>query len=166
MNISLKEITDRINTLTKPFAQLLKSRPSPVQLMENGNIIKSIALNRQCERFLHDLLNALADQQVYVERYLKNFRNQLNKIHEIVKFRTAIPISSIFVSTPRNNNNNRNHDLYATYTNTPAMHACTHERTLLHLCAQQNKVVCACDNAGQTRFPLLAHQHSATVFGD
>lgn len=70
----------------------------PTESIENNNVNKSITLNRQCERFLHDLLNTLTDHHIHIERYLKHFRNQLNKIHEIVKFRTAIPITSIFVS--------------------------------------------------------------------
>lgn len=70
--------------------------------IENNNVIKLITLNRQCERFLFDLLNTLVDHQIHIERCLKNFRSQLNKIHEIVKFRIAIPITSIFVSIQLN----------------------------------------------------------------
>lgn len=94
---SLKEITDRIELLMAPLGK----RPSfdiiPSSI-KNNNIIKSITLNRQCERFLYDLLNTLTDHQMHIDRCLKNFRSQLNRIHEIVKFRTAIPITSIFVS--------------------------------------------------------------------
>lgn len=97
LGISLKEVNDRIDILSKPFSKLLKLNESP-HLIESNKIIKAITLNRQCERYLRDLVNTLADHQVYIENYLKNFRIQLNKIHEIVKFRTAIPITSIFVS--------------------------------------------------------------------
>lgn len=96
--MSLKEITDRIDALTKPFSKLLSLNVSTERIGSN-NIAKAITLNRQCERFLYDLMRILLDHQMYIERCLKNFRSQLNKIHEIVKFRTAIPITSIFVST-------------------------------------------------------------------
>lgn len=97
---SLKEITKRIESLmaSPPLASQPPSFDSLPNLIENNNVIMSITLNRQCERFLFDLLNILADHQQHIERCLKNFRSQLNKIHEIVKFRTAIPITSIFVS--------------------------------------------------------------------
>lgn len=97
LSISLKEVNDRIDALVEPFAKLLKLNESSQQI-ECDKIIKAITLNRQCERYLRDLANTLADHQTYIESYLKNFRIQLNKIHEIVKFRTAIPITSIFVS--------------------------------------------------------------------
>lgn len=93
----MKEVNDRIDALVEPFAKLLKLNESSQQI-ECDKIIKAITLNRQCERYLRDLANTLADHQTYIESYLKNFRIQLNKIHEIVKFRTAIPITSIFVS--------------------------------------------------------------------
>ncbi|XP_055325490.1 cilia- and flagella-associated protein 206 [Sitodiplosis mosellana] len=92
---SLKEITDRTELLMAPLGKLA-SFDMLSSLIENNNIIKSITLNRQCERFLYDLLNTLADHQKHIDRCLKNFRSQLNRIHEIVKFRTAIPITSIF----------------------------------------------------------------------
>lgn len=79
--------------LAKLFASDIHSR-----LIENNNAIKSITLYRQCERFLHDLLITLTEHQIHIDRCLKGFRSQLNKIHETVKFRTAIPITSIFVS--------------------------------------------------------------------
>lgn len=97
LNISLKECTDRIEKLVQPFEKLLMLN-APTELLESHDISKALTLIRQCERFLHDLLNTLANHQMYIERYLKNFRIQLNKIHEIVKFRTAIPINNIFVS--------------------------------------------------------------------
>lgn len=97
LTVSIKEIIDRTETLVKPLEKLLTLNMY-AQLIESININKAITLNRQCERFLRDLLNTLADHQIYIESYLKNFRIQLNKIHEIVKFRTAIPITSIFVS--------------------------------------------------------------------
>lgn len=97
LSTSLKEITGRIESLMRPMANI-SSAETLASLIENNNVIKSITLNRQCERFLYDLLNILTEHQIYIERYLKNYRSQLNKIHETVKFRTAIPITSIFVS--------------------------------------------------------------------
>lgn len=97
LTASLKEIMSRIESLMAPLTKLPSFDMFP-EFIENENVIKSITLNRQCEHFLQDLLNLLSDHQMYIDRYLKNFRNQLNKIHEIVKFRTAIPITSIFVS--------------------------------------------------------------------
>lgn len=95
---SLKEITDRIELLMAPLGTQVSSLDMIPSLMENNNLIKTIILHRQCERFLYDLLSTLVDQQMHIDRCLKNFRNQLNRIHEIVKFRTALPITSIFVS--------------------------------------------------------------------
>lgn len=97
LNASLNEITNRIKALIEPLSTWLALDMLP-QLLEHNNAIESIILNRQCERFLHDLLNTLSDHQMHIDRCLKSFRCQLNKIHEIVKFRTAIPITSIFVS--------------------------------------------------------------------
>lgn len=97
LNQSLNEITSRIELLMNPLAKVLSAETFP-GLIENNNVIKSITLNRQCERFLYDLLNTLTEHQTHIERCLKNYRSQLNRIHETVKFRTAIPISSIFVS--------------------------------------------------------------------
>lgn len=96
LNASLKQIASCIERLVGALGkQSIDRIPS---LIEKNNVIKAITLNRQCERFLYDLLNSLAEQQVHIDRHLKTYRSQLNKIHEIVKFRTAIPISSIFVS--------------------------------------------------------------------
>ncbi|XP_031633398.1 cilia- and flagella-associated protein 206 [Contarinia nasturtii] len=95
LNTSLKEISSRIETLMATLGKLPSFDMLP-SLIENNNVIKSITLNRQCERFLYDLLNILDDHHIHIDRLLKNFRSQLNKIHEIVKFRTAIPITSIF----------------------------------------------------------------------
>lgn len=97
LSASLNEITNRIKALIEPLATWLEPDMLP-QLLEHNNAIESIRLNRQCERFLYDLLNTLSDHQMHIDRCLKSFRCQLNKIHEIVKFRTAIPITSIFVS--------------------------------------------------------------------
>lgn len=57
-----------------------------------------LILYRQCERFIIDLLNTVIDSHKIVERFLRSFRHCLNDIHEIVKFRTAVPIENIFVS--------------------------------------------------------------------
>lgn len=97
LTASLNEITSQITAMVEPIAKQLSHEMLP-QLIESNNAIKAITLYRQCERFLHDLLNTLSDQQIHIDRCLKNFRSQLHKIHEIVKFRTAIPITSIFVS--------------------------------------------------------------------
>lgn len=97
LSASLKEITDQIELLMVPLGKRPTFDILPSSI-ENNYIIKSITLNRQCERFLYDLLNTLTDHQMHIDRCLKNFRSQLNRIHEIVKFRTAIPITSIFVS--------------------------------------------------------------------
>lgn len=97
LNASLNEMKSQIRTILEPMEKL-PTHEMVRRLIVNKNAVKSITLNRQCERFLYDLLSTLSDQQLHIERCLKNFRSQLNKIHEIVKFRTAIPITSIFVS--------------------------------------------------------------------
>lgn len=99
LSASLQEISSRIQSLMGPLGKLV-APDIHCWLIENNNAIKSITLYRQCERFLHDLLITLTDHQIYIDRCLKGFRSQLNKIHETVKFRTAIPITSIFVSIP------------------------------------------------------------------
>lgn len=97
LSASVTEILNRIESLMAPLGKLtiFDMLPNPY---ENNNIIETIILYRQCERFLHDLLNTLVAHQLHIDRCLKSFRSQLNKIHEIVIFRTAIPITSIFVS--------------------------------------------------------------------
>lgn len=102
LTASLNEITSRIKVLIEPFSAWPSHGILPESIKYN-NMIKLITLNRQCEHFLYDLSNTLSDLQIYIDRCLKNFRCQLNKIHEIVKFRTAIPITSIFVSIVEKN---------------------------------------------------------------
>lgn len=100
LNGSLKDIENQISKLLE---SIVVNEATPIQLNqfpindENNIIIKLIIFHRQCERFIYDLLNTLTECNI--DRYLKRFRNQLNEIHEIVKFRTAIPISNIFVSS-------------------------------------------------------------------
>lgn len=100
LNGSLKEIENQISKLIE---SIVVNGATPIQFnqfpinAENNIIIKLIIFHRQCECFIYDLLNTLTECNI--DRYLKRFRNQLNEIHEIVKFRTAIPISNIFVSS-------------------------------------------------------------------
>lgn len=84
-----------VDDTTGKQATSLDMLPSQI---ENNNLIKKITLHWQCDRFLYDLLSTLVEHPIHKDRCLNNFRNQLNRVHEIVKFRTAIPITSIFVS--------------------------------------------------------------------
>lgn len=59
--------------------------------------VKLIILYRQCQQMQDDLFNALLNVQVNCDRLLINFRNCLTRIHNTVKFRTAIAIEHIFV---------------------------------------------------------------------
>lgn len=110
LNISINKIKNRIDVTTKPLlkhidnivAHLSSSSWSQQQRFSfnliDSNIVKLITLYRQCERFIYDVLSTFMDNYVQIDRFLKKFRNQLNEIHEIVKFRTAIPITNVFVS--------------------------------------------------------------------
>lgn len=65
---------------------------------DKQNTIKLIILYRQCQQMQEDLFNAFLDVQVNCDRLLANFRNCLTRIHNTVKYRTAIAIEHIFVS--------------------------------------------------------------------
>lgn len=62
------------------------------------NIVKLIILYRQCQQMHDELFHTLLDVQVNCDRLLINFRNCLTRIHNTVKYRTAIAIEHIFVS--------------------------------------------------------------------
>lgn len=65
---------------------------------DKQNTIKLIILYRQCQQMQDDSFNAFLDIQVNCDRLLANFRNCLTRIHNTVKYRTAIAIEHIFVS--------------------------------------------------------------------
>lgn len=65
---------------------------------DKQNIIKLIILYRQCQQMQDDLFHTFLDVQVNCDRLLANFRNCLTRIHNTVKYRTAIAIEHIFVS--------------------------------------------------------------------
>lgn len=102
MTTSIDEVKSRIEALVirfewdssfwTPNNRLLLNK------FENNEFIKSITLYRQCERFVYDLLSTLIELQLHAERNLKGFRNKMMNIHETVKLRIAVPITSIFVS--------------------------------------------------------------------
>lgn len=65
---------------------------------DEQNTIKLIILYRQCQQMQDDLFNAFLELQVNSDRLLASFRNCLTRIHNTVKYRTAIAIEHIFVS--------------------------------------------------------------------
>lgn len=65
---------------------------------DKQNIVKLIILYRQCQQMQDDLLNKLLDVRGNCDRLLINFRSCLTRIHNTVKYRTAIAIEHIFVS--------------------------------------------------------------------
>lgn len=98
LNASLKDIKSRIASIIEPLIEQTIQLNQITIDSENAIVIKFIIFYRQCERFIYDLLNTLRDSQTQIDRYIQCFRNQLNEIHEIVKFRTVVPIKNIFVS--------------------------------------------------------------------
>lgn len=101
LNLSIENIESHIESIMS--SEKISSNELSTQLLEdkfkNKRFIEWIILNRQCERFLFDLLNILLDNKTRADKYLKTFCCTLNQIHDIVKFRTSVPITNIFVST-------------------------------------------------------------------
>lgn len=60
-------------------------------------LVKITILFRQHEIYVTNLTKSLAEVKSVIDSNLKAFRDKLQQIHELVKFRTAIPTDKIFV---------------------------------------------------------------------
>lgn len=111
LNLSIDDIKSRIESIVAPENISSNELSTQLWLKKNKNkrFIEWIILNRQCERFLYDLLNILLDNKTRADEYSKTFRCKLNQIHDIVKFRTSVSITNIFVSTEHSFGFHSNH---------------------------------------------------------
>ncbi len=62
-----------------------------------SKLVKTSILFRQHEIYAMSLIKSLVDAKSVIDTSLKSFQDQLRHIHELVKFRTAIPTDKIFV---------------------------------------------------------------------
>lgn len=62
-----------------------------------SKLVKILILFRQHDVYIASLTKSLVDAKTVIDGSLKTFQDQLRRIHELVKFRTAIPTDKIFV---------------------------------------------------------------------
>lgn len=94
----LSDAKKDVNECVRLLLLLLNYDESDLPLTDGQrDIVKLIILYRQCQQLQDDLFNTLLNVQVNCDRLLMNFRNCLTRIHNTVKFRTAIAIEHIFV---------------------------------------------------------------------
>lgn len=62
-----------------------------------SKLVKISILYHQHEIYMTSLTKSLAEAKSVIDSNLKAFRDKLQHIHELVKFRTAIPTDKIFV---------------------------------------------------------------------
>lgn len=105
LNISKDEIHQRINliatalnlytTATNDHIRISISSAEHTEYYEDLKDV--LIMHRQHAYYVNGLINFLAKTKVEIDQCLKLFKEKINSIHEVVKFRTAIPTEKIFV---------------------------------------------------------------------
>lgn len=105
LNIAQDEIHHRINliatalnlytTATNDHIRISISSADHTEYYEDLKDV--LIMHRQHAFYVNGLINSLAKTKVDIDQCLKLFKEKINSIHEVVKFRTAIPTEKIFV---------------------------------------------------------------------
>lgn len=106
LNISVNELRSRLNLLSTVLSNCITVTDNEIKLDKQYNsmdpvifskFVKISILFRQHEIYVINLTKSLAESKSVNDSSLKAFQDKLHHIHELVKFRTAIPTDKIFV---------------------------------------------------------------------
>lgn len=106
LNISVNELRSRLNLLSTVLTNCISVADHEIKLDTKYNsmdpvifskLVKVSILFRQHEVFVLSLTKSLTETKSVIDSSLKAFQDKLRHIHELVKFRTAIPTDRIFV---------------------------------------------------------------------
>lgn len=106
LNISVNELRSRLNLLSTVLSNCITVTDNEIKLDKQYNsmdpvifskLVKISILFRQHEIYVINLTKSLAESKSVIDTSLKAFQDKLLHIHELVKFRTAIPTDKIFV---------------------------------------------------------------------
>lgn len=107
LNITVDEVNQRINLTTSALLPFISTDEiglmtftltDPQQLDDFERLKNVLIMHRQHASFLILLLKSMSKTKADIDHCLKGFKEQIESIHEIVKFRTTIPTEKIFVS--------------------------------------------------------------------
>ncbi|XP_037028228.1 cilia- and flagella-associated protein 206 [Bradysia coprophila] len=102
LNISLNELRSRLDLLSTVLANCINVTDDAIQFDNSmdpaifSKLVKILILFRQHDIYVTSLTKSLVDAKTVIDASLKTFQDQLRRIHELVKFRTAIPTDKIF----------------------------------------------------------------------
>lgn len=106
LNISVNEIRSRLDLLSTVLSNCITVTDNEIKLDKQfhlmdpvifSKLVKITILFRQHEIYVLSLIKSLVDAKSVIDSSLKTFQDKLQNIHELVKFRTAIPADNIFV---------------------------------------------------------------------
>lgn len=103
LNISLNELRSRLDLLSTVLTNCISATDNAIHFDNSmdpvifSKLVKILILFRQHELCVMDITKSLVDAKTTIDVSLKAFQDQLRRIHELVKFRTAIPTDKIFV---------------------------------------------------------------------
>lgn len=105
LNVAQDEIHHRINLIatalnlyTTATNDHIRISISSAEHTEYYDDLKDVLImHRQHAFYVNGLINSLGKAKTNIDQCLKLFKEKINSIHEVVKFRTAIPTEKIFV---------------------------------------------------------------------
>ncbi|KAJ6640303.1 Cilia- and flagella-associated protein 206 [Pseudolycoriella hygida] len=105
LNISVNELRSRLDLLSTVLSNCIKVCDNEIKLDKHFNsmdpvvfskLVKALIMFRQHEGYVDSLSKSLGEVKSVIDTSVKAFHDKLQHIHELVKFRTAIPTDKIF----------------------------------------------------------------------